>query len=205
MSGGESPDELAAALALKKVPTKGKRKPAGASQPGVVTNRAAQTTPASEPNLFVNIMDTISGRVLHRTSHAGAKQSDSIPCVVTENWVVYAFFNTNSRRTELGVLSLYEGMIDKAGLTAFTSPEQTHAFSSLDPRDSKPVVLSKTYTIVKPVTALGVTSTKGGITSKHILVASGDDKITSIARELLEPRRPTGELKDHEKQEGLFQ
>ena len=119
--------------------------------------------------------------------------------------MVYAFFNTNSRRTELGVLSLYEGMIDKAGLTAFTSPEQTHAFSSLDPRDSKPVVLSKTYTIVKPVTALGVTSTKGGITSKHILVASGDDKITSIARELLEPRRPTGELKDHEKQEGLFQ
>ena len=36
------------------------------------------------------------------------------------------------------------------------------------------------------------------------MVASADNKITSIKRELLEPRRPTGNVNDHEKQEGLF-
>ena len=37
------------------------------------------------------------------------------------------------------------------------------------------------------------------------MVASADNKITSIKRKLLEPRRPTGNVNDHKKQEGLFQ
>ena len=100
---------------------------------------------------------------------------------------------------------MYEGMIDKAGITAFTSPEQVLSFSSLEPRESRPVVLSKTYAIVKPVTALGVTATRAGISTRQVLIASADDKITAFSRQLLEPRRPTGQVKPHEKTEGLFQ
>jgi hypothetical protein len=124
--------------------------------------------------------------------------------LISENWVIYAFFNEKIRRTELGVLTLYEGMIDKKGLTAFTSPEQALSFSSLEARDAKPVVLTKTYVVPKPLTALGITSTKGGISPRHVLLASDDDKLMSVPLMMLEPRRPTGDLKDYEKQEGLF-
>jgi hypothetical protein len=194
-------DPLATALTAKKAPPI--RKPKGVTQPDSVVADVAPSDDA--PNLFVNVVDTVSGRVLHRVSHSNAAIDSKLPVVINENWIVYAFFNDKSRRTELGVLTLYEGMIDKAGITAFTSPKQVLSFSSLEPRESKPVVLSKTYTIVKPVTALGVTATRAGISTRHILIASADDRITSISRQALEPRRPTGQVKPHEKEEGLFQ
>jgi hypothetical protein len=194
-------DPLAAALSLKS--TTAKRKPLGATPSGDTTSEPLAGE--DEPNLFVNIVDTVSGRILHRVSHANAAPDSKIPTLITENWIIYAFFNAKSRRTEMGVLTLYEGMIDKTGLTAFTSPEQALSFSSLDPRESKPVVLSKTYAIVKPITALGVTSTRAGISTRQILVASADDRITAVGRHLLEPRRPTGKVKETEKAEGLYQ
>lgn len=190
-------DPLLAALSEKPA----KRKPAGATQPGETAAAAKEET----PNLFVNVVDTVSGRILHRVSHSNAAVGSKIATLVNENWIMYAFFSEKSRRTELGVLTLYEGMIDKDGLTAFTSPEQVLSFSSLEPRESKPVVLSKTYTIVKPVTALGVTASHAGISTRQVLIASADDRITAVSRHLLEPRRPTGPVKDTEKQEGLFQ
>ena len=159
-----------------------------------------------EPNLFINVIDTVSGRVLHRTSHTNAATSPRhIQSVISENWVVYSFVNAKTRKTEVGVLSLYEGMIHKKGLTAFTTPEQTTEFSSWNARDAKPVVLAKTYTIAKPVTALGVTQTRNGISSHQILFATNDDHIYALPRSILEPRRPLSDLKDTEKLEGLRQ
>jgi len=184
----------------------GKRKPKGASKPGdAATDASAQAVSEDIPNLFVNVVDTVSGRILYRVSHTNAVVDKPVPAVITENWIIYAFMNQKSARTELGVLTLYEGMIDKAGLTAFKTPGQTLSFSSLDSRESKPIVLPKTYTIVKPVTALGVSSTRGGISTRQLLIASGDNRLTAIKRALLEPRRPTGNVKEHEKQEGLYQ
>lgn len=188
----------------KKVGSKHKRKPMGASQqPGDVG--AAMAGDEDKSNFFVNVVDNVSGRVLYRVSHTNASVDGPVAALIVENWIFYTFLNSKSRRTELGVLTLYEGMIDKAGLTAFTSPEQALSFSSLDRGSSKPVVLSKTYAIVQPVTALGVTSTRAGISTRQILIASGDDRISSVSRNLLEPRRPTGEVKKHEKEEGLYQ
>ena len=109
-----------------------------------------------------------------------------------------------SRRTEVGVMSLHEGMIDKQGITAFSSPDQELTFSSFT--SPKPIVLAKTYTVASPVTALGVTTTKEGISSKQILMASGEGgQLVSIDRRMLDPRRPTGQIKDSEKKEGLHQ
>lgn len=124
---------------------------------------------------------------------------------MSENWIFYSFANAKTRRAEIGVLSLYEGMIDSKGLTAFASPEQSTTFSSLDARESKPVVLSKSYSIAKPVTAMAVTSTRSGISTRRLVLAGVDGQIHTIDRKALEPRRPLGELKDTEKKEGLAQ
>jgi len=177
-----------------------KRKPAG-----VGDTATAETKPEdSMANLFVNLVDTVSGRILYRTSHANADTDHDVTALISENWVLYSFVNSKTRRTELGVLTLHEGMIDPKGIGMFSSPEHATSFSSFDVRESKPVVLSKTYVFPKRVTALGVTATRGGISSRNILIASDDGKIASVNRPLLETRRPMGELKDAEKKEGLY-
>lgn len=179
-----------------------RRKPLGASSDPSVESSISKD---DESNLFVNLVDTVSGRVLYRASHANGLLHPMPSIVVSENWVFYSFQNEKTRRALLGVISLYEGMIDSKGLTAFTSPEQATTFSSLDARESKPVVLAKTYSIGKPVTALGVTSTRNGISSRRLILATVDGKLSSLDRKTLEPRRPVGKVKESEKKEGLVQ
>lgn len=180
-----------------------KRKPVGATASGA----EAQTVVADEdtPNLFVNLVDTVSGRIIYRASHTNGEASPSPSVLISENWVFYSFVNQKTRRAELGVLSLYEGMIGNKGITAFTSPEQSDSFSSLDARESKPVVLAKTFSLAKPVTALGITTTRGGISSRRLLLSSTDGQLLQVDRKILEPRRPVGEVKESEKKEGLRQ
>ena len=182
-----------------------KRKPLGASKPGEAPPAVANTI---TPTLFVTLIDSVSGQILHRVSHAHAAEEDisedapaNVPVIVSENWVVYSFFNQRTRRTDVGVLTLHEGMIDKNGLTAFNAPEQELIFSSLE--SVKPIVLSKTFGLTKAISALGVTVTKAGISSKQFLFATGNDQVISMDRRLMDPRRPTGELKLSEKMEGL--
>ena len=201
MSGEQPGPPGTLAKAATKVQTPKKRKPVGAGD--------TANTNASEndemPNMFVNVVDSVSGRVLYRASHANADEASPVAAVISENWIVYSFVNQKTRRAELGVLTLHEGMIHSKGLTAFTSPEQAMSFSSFNARESKPVVLPKTYSFPKAITALGATSTRSGISNRKILIASADGKITAVERKMLETRRPTGEVKEAEKKEGLFQ
>ena len=185
-----------------------KRKPLGASKPGS-TETPSSSVNAAIPSLFVSLVDSVSGQILHRVSHAHALASDiaegetsTVPVVISENWVVYTFFNQRTRRADVGVLTLHEGMIDKNGITAFSAPEQESSFSSLE--SAKPIVLSKTYGIGKSTSALGVTTTKAGVSAKQFLFATANDQVISIDRRLLDPRRPSGDLKDSEKMEGLM-
>ena len=193
-------DGVARALSSSSSP---KTKPLGATTPGEEALATASSSTTSSPNLFINLVDTVSGRILHRTAHSDAT-STNVPVLISENWIIYAFSNLKSRRTEVGVLSLHEGMIDKQGITAFSAPEQELTFSSFI--SPKPIVLAKTYTMASPVTALGVTTTRDGISSKQILMASGEGgQVVSVDRRLLDPRRPTGQIKESEKKEGLRQ
>ena len=189
-----------------------KRKPTGVSDssssapPDSTSSSSAMASDASDaPNFFVNLVDSVSGRLLYRISHTHALSYPIPTALISENWIFYSFANEKTRRAEVGVLSLYEGMIDSAGLTAFTAPELSTAFSSLDARHSKPVVLAKTYSLARPVTALGMTATRSGISSRRLVVASVDGRVYAVDRKALEPRRPVGPLKDSEKKEGLAQ
>ena len=195
--------DLSSAVGKKEGKSK-KRKPVGAGESSSAVVEEASSA-VEIPNMFVNLVDTISGRILHRVSHINVDVTKPIAATITENWVVYSFTNQKTRRTELGVLTLHEGMIDSKGLTFFSSPEQSTTFSSFDTRESKPVVLSKLYTYPKAITALGTTLTRAGISNKRIVIASADGKISMVDRKMLETRRPTGDVRDAEKAEGLYQ
>eukprot|EP00984_Skeletonema_dohrnii_P022235 scaffold11347_cov147-Skeletonema_dohrnii-CCMP3373.AAC.4 len=181
------------------------RKPLGAAKPGEGPPNVANT---AAPSLFVSLVDSVSGQILHRVSHSHVDSADelfeatNVPVVVSENWVIYTFFNQRTRRTDVGVLTLHEGMIDKNGITAFSAPEQEMTFSSLE--SAKPIILSRTFGLAKAVSALGVTSTKAGISSKQFMFATGNDQVISLDRRFLDPRRPNGDLKESEKMEGLM-
>jgi hypothetical protein len=205
VANNQNPEEkeIAAALQRTKKVTP-KRKPVGVLATDANSADAAISAD-DDPNLFVNVMDVVSGRLLYRTSHSNAGFYPTPSIAVSENWVYYSFVNEKSRRAVIGVLSLYDGMIDSKGLTAFASPEQATSFSSLDAREAKPVVLAKSYSIAKPVTALGVTMTKSGISTPRLILATVNGQIYSLDRKTLEPRRPVGNLKEFEKKEGLIQ
>jgi len=108
-----------------------------------------------------------------------------------------------SKRTEIGVLTLHEGIIDRKGLTIFTRPDQEQNFSSMS--SPKPIVLSKAFLMPKSVSTISVTNTKNGITSKKILFGTGvSGQIVEMNRKWLDPRRPFGEPKHSEIKEGLM-
>lgn len=180
------------------------KKPLGATKPGEAAPTAQASTP---PSLFVSLVDTVSGKILHRTSHTNASSysrsgKDSIPVVISENWVLYSYWNNKSQRSEIGVLTLYEGMIEKYGMTAFKSPEQETKFSSFD--SAKPIVLQKTFCVGKPITSIGVTQTTMGISPKNILFALESGQVYTVDRRMLDPRRPSSEPTVSEKSEGLM-
>lgn len=182
-----------------------KRKPLGASKPGADASSSPNSSVnAATPSLFISLVDSVSGQILHRVSHAHALESDMTEGAAGTRVPVGRLhvFQPRTRRTDVGVLTLHEGMIDKNGITAFSAPEQELSFSSLE--SAKPIVLSKTFGMAKAVTALGVTTTKGGISSKQFLFARSNDQVVSIDRRMLDPRRPNGELKPSEKMEGLI-
>lgn len=200
-------------------PEKTKKKPLGVTP----TKAGEQDTTSSEissssfmnqqyPTLFINLVDTVSGKLLHRASYShfsGYADSLStslsgrhIPVVISENWVVCAFWNYRTKRTDVSVLTLHDGMIDKHGITAFKRPQQETTFSSFE--SPKPIVLHRTFALSNEVTALGVTQTARGISMKHFIFALGTGQVLTVDRRFLDPRRPSGEPKPAEKAEGLL-
>jgi len=189
-----------------------KKKPVGV-KPTNTTTTSVPLHKTNIPTLFITLVDTASCRILHRVSHSHKTSSSyknteqqtlpQTPLIISENWIVYSYFNHKTKRTELSVLTLYEGMIDKHGITAFNTPEQETLFDSFT--FPKPIVLQKTYTISKSISTIGVTSTSRGITSKQFIFGLGSiGWILTIDSRMLDPRRPNSELKTNEKLEGLI-
>jgi len=182
---------------------KQKRKPMGATKPG---EDIPPTTEPSIPTLFINVIDTVSAKLLYRISHTNVAplgDTTKIPVSISENWILYSYPNHKTRRSDVVALTLHEGMIDKHGITAFSRLDQETTFSSFT--SPKPIVLHKVYTIGKTVTALGVTQTARGITQKNFVFGlGGSGMIVTVDRRMLDPRRPTGEPKATEKLEGLM-
>ena len=154
---------------------------------------------ASQAVLYV--VDTVSGRTLHRVVHEHG--AAPVHIVQTENWVVYTLWNSKAKRTELGSMVLYEGFVDKYGLSPWTRPEVTEEFSSH--AAAAPIVLHKTFVFPTGVKALSTTATLHGITSKHLLVGLASDQLYSLDRRFVDPRRPAKPPTPEEQAEGLMQ
>ncbi|XP_075462137.1 ER membrane protein complex subunit 1 [Ascaphus truei] len=142
----------------------------------VVVTESTDTHPE---RCFIGIylIDGVTGRIIHSSVQRRAR--GPVQIVHSENWVVYQYWNSKSRRNELSVLELYEG----------TEQYNSTNFSSLD-RPHLPHVLQQSYIFPSAIRAMQATITERGITSRHILIGLPSGAILSLPKALLDPRRP---------------
>uniref|UniRef100_A0A8K9V6S7 ER membrane protein complex subunit 1 n=1 Tax=Oncorhynchus mykiss TaxID=8022 RepID=A0A8K9V6S7_ONCMY len=138
-----------------------------------------ESTDAHPERAFVGVflVDGVTGRIIHEAVQRKAR--GPVHFVHSENWVVYEYWNTKSRRNEFSVLELFEG----------TELYNSTVFSSLD-RPHLPQVLQQTYIFPSPITTMEATLTEKGITSRHLLVGLPSGAILSLPKMFLDPRRP---------------
>ncbi|XP_076019538.1 ER membrane protein complex subunit 1 [Genypterus blacodes] len=138
-----------------------------------------ESTDTHQERSFVGIMlvDGVTGRIIHEAVQRKAK--GPVHVVHSENWVVYEYWSTKSRRNEFSVLELYEGM-ELYNSTVFSSLDRPHA----------PQVLQQSYIFPSSISTMEATLTEKGITSRHLLVGLPSGGILSLPKMFLDPRRP---------------
>ncbi|CAA6666006.1 unnamed protein product [Spirodela intermedia] len=170
-----------------------------------VSPRAAGNIGSATPEeayLVVYLIDAVTGRIIHRVTHLGAQ--GPIHAVVSENWVVYHYFNLRAHKYEMSVVevndqsrqdnkSIWKLLLGKHNLTspvsAFSQPEVT--------------VKSQSYFFTHSVKTMAVTSTAKGITSKQLLIGTIGDQVLALDKRYLDPRR-TPDPSPSEREEGII-
>ncbi|KAL4590742.1 hypothetical protein LXL04_003684 [Taraxacum kok-saghyz] len=155
-----------------------------------------------EAVMVVHLLDTVTGRILHRMTHLGSQ--GPVHAVLSENWVVYHYFNLRAHRYEMSVIEIYDESRAEnkdvlkliVGKHNLTTPVSSY---------SRPEVSTKSqsYFFTHSVKAISVTSTAKGITSKHLLIATIGDQVLAIDKRFVDPRRSLNPTQA-EKEEGLL-
>ncbi|XP_057676107.1 ER membrane protein complex subunit 1 [Corythoichthys intestinalis] len=139
----------------------------------------SESTDSHQERSFIGILliDGVTGRIIHEAVQRKAR--GPVHVVHSENWVVYEYWSTKSRRNEFSVIELYEG----------TELYNSTVFSSLD-RPHAPQVLQQSYIFPSSISTLEATLTEKGITSRHLLIGLPSGGILSLPKMFLDPRRP---------------
>ena len=144
-------------------------------EPTTTTGTKSPTN--SGPFFSLYLVDLVTGHLVYSQTHKRAR--GPVHVIHSEHWVLYSYFSERYRRTEVGILELYEGK----------AQSNSTAFSSFSP-PSPPLVLRQAYIFPEPIYAMDVTVTEKGITSKNVMVALKMGGILSLPKALLDPRRP---------------
>ncbi|KAH7037518.1 uncharacterized protein B0I36DRAFT_314233 [Microdochium trichocladiopsis] len=157
---------------------------------------------ASTASLTIYLLDSVSGQILTSSAFEGVDGSKDINCALAENWFTCTFYGEYTLRDSTQVLKgyqlvitdLYESEVSNDRGVLGDAPD----YSALDPIDLPsgaplPSAVSKTFVLSSPLTALAVTQTRQGITTRQVLAYAPElHSIAGLPRQLLEPRRPVG-------------
>ncbi|THU88882.1 DUF1620-domain-containing protein, partial [Dendrothele bispora CBS 962.96] len=160
------------------------------SRSSVVASSASSSNHKTVCGLY--LVDSLKGSIVYKTKlPVSSTGSCDVKAVLTENWLVYHYYDDEYRGTgqakgyRIVSVELYEGKQpdDKIRSSDMTS----YSDKNLDI-----TAYAQSFVYLHGVTAIATTSTKFGITSKDIIVANTNNKIQSLSRRLLNPRRPIG-------------
>ncbi|KAG5636275.1 hypothetical protein H0H81_008561 [Sphagnurus paluster] len=159
--------------------------------------------PAQSCGLYV--VDAAKGSVVYRTGlpAVGGKGKDAcdIKASLVENWLVYHYYDPEwtgaglTKGWRMVTVELYEGELDEKTMSS--------DMSSYSDGSVKVLAFEQSYVYPHGITTLSPTSTKFGMTSKDIIVATRNHQIQSIPRRLLNPRRPNRKVTAEEQEEFL--
>ncbi|PPS02292.1 hypothetical protein GOBAR_AA18389 [Gossypium barbadense] len=169
--------------------------------------------------LVVYLIDTVTGRVLHRMTHHGSQGPvqavsshwlshidviSSYQKVLSENWVVYHYFNLRAHRYEMSVIEIYDqSRADNkdvwklvVGNHNLTSPVSSYSRAEV-------ITKSQSYFFTHSLKAIAVTLTVKGITSKQLLIGTIGDQVLALDKRFLDPRRSVNPTQA-EREEGII-
>ncbi|XP_024314379.1 ER membrane protein complex subunit 1 isoform X2 [Brachypodium distachyon] len=155
-----------------------------------------------EASLVAYLIDAVTGRILHRVTHHGAQ--GPVHAVVSENWVVYHYFNLRAHRFEIAVIEIYDqSRADNKDVMKLILGK--HNLSAPITSYSRPdvTVKSQSYFFTHSVKAMAVTQTAKGITSKQLLIGTIGDQVLALDKRFLDPRRSLNPTQQ-EKEEGII-
>lgn len=172
------------------------------------TSSPAYDDLASQSTLYLTLIDSASGKVIHRVTHENG--AAPVNAVIIENNIVVTYWNSKAKRTELSSISLFEGMADKYALHPLASSQNSATIQQLE-RNSNfssftspaPLSMQRSYILPKAVDGLALTVTSHGISNKNILFVLSSGQLVSVDMRLISPRRPLTEPTPSEKEEGL--
>lgn len=153
--------------------------------------------------LTTYLLDTVSGQILSAATQEGVDTGKPVHCAIAENWFACSLFGQYQLRDnaaqslkgfQLVVSDLYESELanDRGPLG------ESANFSSLKPIENPtgpalPSVVSQTFILAAPLSALTVTETRQGIATRQLLAYLPETHgIYGIPRHVLEPRRIVG-------------
>ncbi|KAJ7230405.1 DUF1620-domain-containing protein [Mycena pura] len=159
-----------------------------------------QGTQAAEPGCGVYVVDGAKGSVLYSAVvPTGGIEACDVHATMVENWLVYHYYDGEgvgdgeTKGWKIVTVELYEGELDEK-----TRSSDMSAFSA----DNMQVkALEQSYVYGNAISAITTTSTKFGITTKDIIVATQNNKIHAIPRRMLNPRRPKNRKPTAEEQQ----
>lgn len=152
--------------------------------------------------LVAYLIDTVTGRMLHRMTHHGAQ--GPVHAVFSENWVVYHYFNLRAHRYEMSVTEIYDqSRAENKDVLKLVLGK--HNLSAPVSSYSRPEVVTKSqsYFFTHSVKAIAVTLTAKGITSKQLLIGTIGDQVLALDKRFLDPRRSLNPTQA-EREEGLL-
>ncbi|KAL2820469.1 hypothetical protein BDW59DRAFT_181474 [Aspergillus cavernicola] len=171
-----------------------------------LTPNAALITAVGETSATFYLLDAVTGRVLHTSTHKGVDTAQPIASTMSENWFAYSFYGEGSdpsdaRGYQLVISEMYESPIanDRGPLGAASN------YSALTDLPL-PHVISQSFIISEPISHMAVTQTRQGITTSQLLATLPESNaIIGIPRPILDPRRPIGrDPTSTEAEEGLM-
>lgn len=167
----------------------------------------ALLTATSKDALTTYLVNSVTGAVLHTSTHEGVDAHIPVTSVMSENWFAYSFYggdkSSSTKSYQLIVAELYESDIpNDRGLLGSTTN-----YSSFDAGVAmKPHVISQAFTVSEPISHMAVTQTMQGITIRQLLCSLPlSHAIIGIPRHVLNPRRLIDrDATALEAEEGLF-
>ncbi|KAH7107261.1 hypothetical protein BKA62DRAFT_682862 [Auriculariales sp. MPI-PUGE-AT-0066] len=146
----------------------------------------------------ISVIDGKKGTILYRAVLPTRPGTCDVKVAFAQNWLVYHYYDSveDAKGYRYVTVELYEG----------TGPDdKTSSFdaSAYTPNGLSLHAIENSFVATTRAVALATTTTKYGISSRNLIVATAKNQIVSVSRRLLDPRRKLGKPSAADQEEGL--